>query len=73
MTREEITAIIEKAINNKEEKITISGNFGSGMETLNIFFRHDLKLAFCKDVLPLTITSDLYKFGYVCNGMAYGG
>lgn len=71
MTREEITTTIEVAINNKEEWITISANFGCGVETLHIYLRHDLKLAFCKDILPMTITSDLYKFGYMCNGSAY--
>lgn len=64
--------IIKNAIENKVEKITITGNFGCGEETLHIFFRHDLKLAFCKNALPLKMISDLYKLGYACNGMAYG-
>lgn len=67
------TTIIENAINNKEETITINGNFGCGDEHFTIMFRHDLKLAFCKNILPLKVTSDLYKFGYTCNGMAYCG
>ena len=69
MTRAEIKNVIKNAIANKESRITISGDFGSGLETFEMTIDHSLKHFYCDEYFPLCVLSDIRENGYY----DYGG